>query len=380
MTPAELEKIILVEQGKRLLNYQLFDPNSLGRFSDVIHLYWLCLKNREIVNIPENIGNFSYFIEIDLSHNKLKNLPGNFQDLNNLTKLNLSDNQLATIPDSLSFLTKLTKLNLNSNQLANVSDNIGNLTELIDLNLSGNEIEFFPDSLGQLTQLVYLDLSNNQIEYLPASLRNLVNLKTLFLGNNHITTLSRQLDLENAQLDPFPKQLDLGLDLLIDISSSMLNLTQLKLLDLTDNPLTDLSILQKLPARRDVYFYNISLPRRYWTKLSEWKSEWLLDENNVEIRQVLIDRIGYDRICTELNAVTIDTWREYTLLKIDDVEKIYDDGDEPIDTEPMVLLKMTCPSTEHIHILRVPPAMVSAEAAITWVNHGIHPDEFIVQT
>jgi hypothetical protein len=24
--------------------------------------------------------------------------------------------------------------------------------------------------------------------------------------------------------------------------------------------------------------------------------------------------------------------------------------------------------------------MTSAEAAITWVNHGIHPDEFTVQT
>jgi hypothetical protein len=38
------------------------------------------------------------------------------------------------------------------------------------------------------------------------------------------------------------------------------------------------------------------------------------------------------------------------------------------------------PSTGHIHILRVPPEMTSAEAAITWVNHGIHPDEFSVQT
>jgi leucine-rich repeat protein SHOC2 len=46
----------------------------------------------------------------------------------------------------------------------------------------------------------------------------------------------------------------------------------------------------------------------------------------------------------------------------------------------MLLLKMTCPSTQHIHILRVPPEMVSAEAAITWVNHGIHPDEFAVKT
>lgn len=46
----------------------------------------------------------------------------------------------------------------------------------------------------------------------------------------------------------------------------------------------------------------------------------------------------------------------------------------------MLLLKLTCLSTQDIHILRVPPEMTSAEAAITWVNHGIHPDEFAVQT
>jgi leucine-rich repeat protein SHOC2 len=48
--------------------------------------------------------------------------------------------------------------------------------------------------------------------------------------------------------------------------------------------------------------------------------------------------------------------------------------------EPMVLLKMTCPSTNHIHILRVPPEMTSAEEAITWVNHGIHPDRIAFAT
>jgi leucine-rich repeat protein SHOC2 len=95
-----------------------------------------------------------------------------------------------------------------------------------------------------------------------------------------------------------------------------------------------------------------------------------LDEKNAEIRQVLIQQIGYDRICQELDAIDIDTWREYTLLKIG----------ADIDEESMVLLKMTCPSTGHIHILRVPPEMTSAEAAITWVNHGIHPDQFIIQT
>jgi leucine-rich repeat protein SHOC2 len=41
---------------------------------------------------------------------------------------------------------------------------------------------------------------------------------------------------------------------------------------------------------------------------------------------------------------------------------------------------MTCPSTGHIHMLRMPPDMTSAEEAIVWVNQGIHPDQFTIQT
>lgn len=41
---------------------------------------------------------------------------------------------------------------------------------------------------------------------------------------------------------------------------------------------------------------------------------------------------------------------------------------------------MTCPSTGHIHALRVPHYMESAREAIRWVNWGIDPEEFSVQT
>jgi len=44
------------------------------------------------------------------------------------------------------------------------------------------------------------------------------------------------------------------------------------------------------------------------------------------------------------------------------------------------LLKMTCPSTGHIHALRVPPNVRSAKEAIRWVNWDIDPAEFSVQT
>jgi leucine-rich repeat protein SHOC2 len=187
-----------------------------------------------------------------------------------------------------------------------------------------------PASIGQLDQLIYCSLSKNQISSLPESIQNNRELKTL---------------------------------------------------DLDENPLTDLSVLASLPQLTRVSFARLfDLPRRYWTKFSEWQPQWLLSETNVEIRRMLIQQVGYEKICAELKAVSIDSWREYTLLKIDGVEKIFNRGQKSVDTEAMVLLKMTCPSTNHIHILRVPPDMTSAESAITWVNHGIHPNDLSIET
>ncbi|WP_333153015.1 DUF6745 domain-containing protein [Microcoleus sp. B9-D4] len=108
-----------------------------------------------------------------------------------------------------------------------------------------------------------------------------------------------------------------------------------------------------------------------------WQASWLLTEQNAEVRRVLIQAIGYPRICQELQATELDTWQEYTLLKIEN----------NIDIEPIYLLKMTCPSTGHLHALRVPPkvrsssrASLTAKEAISWVNWGIYPEEFQVQT
>jgi hypothetical protein len=54
--------------------------------------------------------------------------------------------------------------------------------------------------------------------------------------------------------------------------------------------------------------------------------------------------------------------------------------DADADIEPIVLLKMACPSTGYIHVLRVPPDLESARQAIAWVNWGIDPEEFEIQT
>jgi hypothetical protein len=111
----------------------------------------------------------------------------------------------------------------------------------------------------------------------------------------------------------------------------------------------------------------------------QWHSEWVLTETNAEIRRILIEGIGYGRVCQELNARTIDTWREYTLLWIE-LPTLIHANNRQVTEEPIFLLKMTCPSTKHIHALRVPPNIGSARTAAKWVNWDIDPEGFIIET
>ena len=117
--------------------------------------------------------------------------------------------------------------------------------------------------------------------------------------------------------------------------------------------------------------HGVRLPEAYG-KLNpqEWQSEWLLTTKNSELRRVLIEEIGYEKICQDLQTIEIDNWQEYTLLRIDD----------DADIEPIFILKMICPSTGNIHTLRVPPDVNSAKEAVEWINWGIDSEEFSIQT
>ena len=121
-----------------------------------------------------------------------------------------------------------------------------------------------------------------------------------------------------------------------------------------------------------VYAYHgTTLPEKYGKHHpNQWEPSWLLQEKNTELRKILIQEIGYYKIIEELQAIEINSYQEYILLKIN----------SDIDIEPIYLLKMTCPSTGDIHVLRVPPQMKSAHEAITWINWGISPEDFVNQT
>jgi leucine-rich repeat protein SHOC2 len=321
-------------------------PLDIGKLT---HLTCIELRGNQLTSIPASIGNLQKLTHLDLRSNQLSSLPASIDNLTNLTHLYLGGNLFKTLSDAISEMKKLTHLHLNTNKLTSLPENLAEQVGLIDLNISNNNLEHSSLHLDSLTKLKTLDLSHNKLTKLPSNIGNSIDLVSLNLSGNQLISLPTSIRL-------------------------LRNLTNL---DLSGNPLTDLSILQYLPNLKSIHFLGLYLPRRYWTKLSEWKAEWLRDETNAELRRGLIQQIGYERICQELDALQLDFWREYTLLKIDGVERWRGHSDI---YESMVLLNMTCPSTGHIHVLRVPPEMTSAEAAITWVNHGIHPDKFIVQT
>lgn len=117
--------------------------------------------------------------------------------------------------------------------------------------------------------------------------------------------------------------------------------------------------------------HGVLLPPQYGERSPDmWEPGWLLTETNATLRQILIQQIGYDRLLTQLNSSIIDRWREYELCLIPTHPQV----------EPFVLLKMTCPSTNHIHVIRVLPGMQSARAAARWVNWDIDPAAFAVET
>jgi len=117
-------------------------------------------------------------------------------------------------------------------------------------------------------------------------------------------------------------------------------------------------------------WHGVRLPEEWGAKPSrEWSPDWLLTSENAEHRRVLIEGLGYERISRALGATTVHKQADMELMRIA----------KEVDVEPIVLLRVTCPSTGHIHTLRVPPGMTDCETARRW-TFSDEPLELLAET
>jgi len=120
------------------------------------------------------------------------------------------------------------------------------------------------------------------------------------------------------------------------------------------------------------YYKNLKLPEYIGkVKRKDWQPEWVLTEENQEIKRALLQEIEPEKLESVLGLKILDTY-ESKVSKYQLVEA----RNNPYPSR-FRALKFECPTSKKPHLIRTHPDMTSAEAAVVEMNEGVHPDSFI---
>ena len=129
--------------------------------------------------------------------------------------------------------------------------------------------------------------------------------------------------------------------------------------------------LTGLPAglRVTLRWQGTAVDERTAFRPEELRAADLLQVRNVTHRRVLLERFGLDRFMREVGGLVLDRDRdaggERQLLSV------------PLpDDEPLTVLRVTCPSTGHMYMLRVPPAIRTCRRAAAWLAGFEHERDY----
>ena len=272
------------------LSYNKIESLCTDTFSQLTQLTWLNLANNKLTMLDDQQQPANYF-----------------DGLSNLKDLNLSGNQIYTF-DSACIAdcarNHLSRLNLSHNKMTRFYFLIS-LTRLTELDLSFNEIDknsLHVCKFASLTNLSKLNLQNNKISTITPNILNIPQLKELDLSNNRI----KMINLEGlANL----KVLNLSNNSLKSVSATTFSsLPLLTNLNLTDNPIREVHT-DAFKAHKNLYMgpYTPKLMRLIILNLFLIAMELLLDffakiclfilsvlliKSNLDIASVGIEPIG----------------------------------------------------------------------------------------
>ncbi|KAM9476277.1 leucine-rich repeat-containing protein 47 [Clarias gariepinus] len=151
-----------------------------------------CASLREI---HDSIKNLSHLQSLILCRNKISSVPKSFGELKSLKVLDLSVNELQALPEEICSLSELTTLNVSCNRIEALPDGLSRCTKLSSINVGKNALGCLPEDLfsSKLELLSTIIASENTIEQLSSEIHNLSAIKVLDLSNNKLTEIPFEL-------------------------------------------------------------------------------------------------------------------------------------------------------------------------------------------
>lgn len=140
-------------------------------------------------------------------------------------------------------------------------------------------------------------------------------------------------------------------------------------IDLAHSGLTTEEAVPESTGVAQLRWSNVPIDRRIAFHPELITPDEVMAEDNTELRRVLIDRYGYGRLLSDLNAEVLDADVDpggvRQLLRV----ALQDDED-------LVAMSCHCPSTGRQYVIRVPPKTKSCHHAAAWIAGFDNPDDY----
>lgn len=186
---------------------------------------------------PTDIKLFGNLESLDLTGNHIDQVDF-VSELPKLKSLVLAHNKIEYFSDNIQLLEHLEKLDISRNRLTHIVIKKGALNNLAELNVHTNHISYFKKEPDSLKNIQFIDFGINQMRTLPT--KQFKSLNGLFLDANCIALLS------NTTHTPNLTELSLADNHLTHLNDDITKLSQLRMLDLSDNTLIDIMPLSQL--------------------------------------------------------------------------------------------------------------------------------------
>lgn len=165
----------------------------------------LDLSNRDLIELPHEIGELTSLEHLDLSYNNIREIPPTIGRLVNLKTLLLLRNKIKVLPAEIGFLRELNLIDISHNCFETIPKEIGHLSQLRSLDASYGQIKTLPLEFIELLSLKELFLEENPFEFPPQK----VVKRGLYATMHFLTTERKRIDAAKVMLQVFnmPKSL-----------------------------------------------------------------------------------------------------------------------------------------------------------------------------